>query len=38
MSFSRKRGNDLATVSNSVICDVLLSNNSCYAKVVQIIE
>ena len=28
MSFSRKRGNDLATVSNSVICDVLLSNNS----------
>lgn len=27
-AFLEERGNDLATVSNSVICDVFLSNNS----------
>ena len=27
-AFLKERGNDLATVSNSVICNVLLSNNS----------
>lgn len=28
MSFFKERGNGLATVANSVICDVFLSNNS----------
>lgn len=28
MSFPKERGNDLATVANSAICGVFLSNNS----------